>query len=75
MNQTIISSLIFGSLLKLDVLHYDIMTQRITILLDDALVMKLRKRQAEIIKKSPKNVSFSKMVNDCLKLCFDKKVC
>ena len=51
------------------------MTQRITVLLDDALVMRLRRKQSEIIKKSPKNVSFSRVLNDCLKLCFDNKVC
>lgn len=51
------------------------MTQRITVLLEDAVVMRLRKRQSEFIKKSPKNVSFSKVLNDCLKTCFEKKVC
>jgi len=42
-------------------------SKRITILLDDALIMKLRKLQADQIKTSGESVSFSKIINETLK--------
>jgi len=42
------------------------MTKRITILLDDNLEQKLRLRQAKLIQKTRKNVSFSFVINDVL---------
>jgi len=42
------------------------MTKRITILLDDNLQLKLRLRQAKLIQKTRKNVSFSQVINEIL---------
>jgi len=43
------------------------MSKRITIMLDDDLAVKLRKIQAEQIRKSDKSVSFSHVINETLK--------
>lgn len=43
------------------------MAKRITIMLDDDLASKLRKTQAELIRKSDKNVSFSQVINETLR--------
>jgi len=43
------------------------MSKRITIILDDDLVTKLRKIQAENIKKSNGSISFSYVINETLK--------
>ena len=40
------------------------MSKRITIMLDDDLVKKLRERQSKLIKKSEKSVSFSSVLNE-----------
>lgn len=42
------------------------MAQRITILLDDDLAVKLRNKQARKLKESNKFVSFSQVINDVL---------
>ena len=42
-------------------------SSRITILLDDDIVKKLRAIQANQIKQSPKSISFSKVVNEELR--------
>lgn len=46
------------------------MGKRITIVLDDDLVKKLREKQARLIKESVKSVSFSKVVNEILRKGF-----
>lgn len=43
------------------------MSQRITIVLNDELVKKLREKQAKEIKNKSKSVSFSKVINDVLR--------
>ena len=43
------------------------MGQRITVVLDDDLVKKLREKQAKLIKESTKSVSFSRVVNKTLR--------
>jgi len=43
------------------------MSKRITVVLDDDLVKKLRERQSNQIKKSSGSVSFSRVVNDTLR--------
>jgi len=43
------------------------MSKRVTIVLDDALIAKLRKLQAEQIRTSEKSVSFSQVISDVLK--------
>ncbi len=43
------------------------MGKRITIVLDDNLVKKLREKQANLIKESTKSVSFSRVVNETLR--------
>ncbi len=43
------------------------MGQRITIVLDDDLVKKLREKQAKLIKESAKSVSFSSVINQTLR--------
>jgi len=46
------------------------MARRITVLLDDDVIKKLRTKQALEIKKSSKSVSFSKIIADTLKQSF-----
>jgi len=43
------------------------MSEKITIVLDDDLVKKLRDKQAKEIQKKLETVSFSKIVNDILR--------
>ena len=43
------------------------MGKRFTVVLDDEVMKKLYKIQSEEIKKSPKQISFSKVVNDALR--------
>ena len=43
------------------------MSSRITIMLDDDLVKKLRVIQAKMIQKNKKNISFSRVLNLCLR--------
>ena len=43
------------------------MTERITLLMDDELVWKLREIQAKLLKKTHKSISFSKVVNDVIR--------
>ena len=40
------------------------MSKRITIVLDDDLVKKIREKQSNLIKKSTKSVSFSRVLNE-----------
>jgi len=42
------------------------MGKRITIVLDDDLLKKLREKQAKLIKESVKSVSFSSVINQIL---------
>lgn len=49
------------------------MAQRITIMLDDKLAFKVRKKQAELIKESKRSVSFSRVVNQVLEKGFNWK--
>jgi len=44
-----------------------IMSKRITVVLDDEIVKKLRHRQAKMINKSSKSVSFSRVINEELR--------
>ena len=44
------------------------MSSRITIVLDDYLVKKLRARQAKFIQKNNKSISFSKVLNLYLRI-------
>jgi len=46
------------------------MLRRITIMLEDNLVKKIRNKQAKEIMKSKKSVSFSQIVNNTLKKYF-----
>jgi hypothetical protein len=43
------------------------MGKRITIVLDDDLVKKLREKQAKLIKETTKSVSFSSVINETLR--------
>jgi hypothetical protein len=45
------------------------MGKRITIVLDDDLVKKLREKQAKLIKESTKSVSFSSVINQTIRKC------
>jgi len=45
------------------------MAKRITIVLDDNLLMKLRRKQAQLIKESVKSVSLSRVLNETLRKC------
>ena len=46
--------------------------RRVTIVLDEELIRKLREKQAKQIKESSKSVSFSQVVNETLKNLFSK---
>jgi len=50
------------------------MSQRITVMLDDSLITKLRKIQAKQILKTKKSISFSRVLNQELKSGFKKHV-
>ncbi len=43
------------------------MTKRVTIMLDDDIIKKIREKQAKLIKKSEKSVSFSSVLNEVLR--------
>ena len=43
------------------------MAKRVTIVLDNDLIIKLRKIQAEQIKNTSSSVSFSKIINDVIR--------
>ncbi len=45
------------------------MRHRLTIVLDEEIVKKARHKQAKSLRKSKKYVSFSSIVNQCLKEC------
>ncbi len=45
------------------------MAKRVTIVLDDILLMKLRRKQAQLIKESTKSVSLSRVLNETLRKC------
>lgn len=49
------------------------MLRRITIMLDDELQKKLREKQAKLIKKGNKSVSFSQVVNQTLSAAVKKR--
>jgi hypothetical protein len=46
------------------------MSKRVTIVLDDDLLKKLREKQAKLIKESVKSVSFSSVINQILRKSF-----
>ncbi len=48
------------------------MPQRITVVMDDDLVISLRQRQAKQIKQSSKSVSFSRVLNETLRISLKK---
>jgi hypothetical protein len=43
------------------------MAERITIMLDEDLVRKLRNRQAKTLKETNKSISFSKVLNEVIR--------
>lgn len=52
--------------------HNRTMAKRITVMIDDDILVKVRKLQSEMIKKSEKSVSFSKTINEVLRLSMKK---
>ncbi|MDH3311611.1 MAG: hypothetical protein OEM28_00495 [Nitrosopumilus sp.] len=46
------------------------MSKRVTIVLEDAMIKKLRERQVKLIKESVGSVSFSSVVNEALRQHF-----
>lgn len=48
------------------------MSKRVTIMLDDDLVKKLRQKQAKMIQQDTESVSFSKVINSVLELSLKK---
>jgi len=48
------------------------MSKRITVVMDDDLVISLRQRQAKLIKQSSKSVSFSRVLNETLRISLKK---
>jgi len=47
-----------------------ILAKKVTIVLDDDIIKKLREKQAKLIKKSSEHVSFSRIVNETLRKHF-----
>ena len=43
------------------------MSKRVTIVLEDKLVKKLRERQSKLIKVSTKSISFSRVMNEAIR--------
>jgi len=43
------------------------MLRRLTIMLDDELLKKLRNKQAKLLKTKKRSISFSKVINDTLR--------
>ena len=48
------------------------MSKRVTIMLDDDLVKKLRLKQAKLIQQETESVSFSRVINSVLELSLKK---
>ena len=48
------------------------MSQRITVVIDDDVVKSLRQKQAKLIKDSLKSVSFSRVLNETLRVGLKK---
>jgi len=48
------------------------MNLRFTIMLDEDITRRLRKKQAKAIQKLNKSVSLSKIINQCLEYCLKK---
>ena len=48
------------------------MSRRVTVILEDSLLKKLRKKQAELIRESSNSVSFSSVINQTLRKNFKK---
>jgi len=48
------------------------MSQRITVVMDDDIVRSLRQKQAKLIKNSTKSVSFSRVLNETLRISLKK---
>jgi len=46
------------------------MVKRVTIMIDDDIHKKVRSKQADLIRKTEKSVSFSKVINDTLRSKF-----
>ena len=46
------------------------MKKRVTVALDDDLLQKLHEKQAKLIKKNTKSISFSRVVNETLRKHF-----
>ena len=55
--------------------YYFLPSQRITIMIDNDVAKKIERDKADLLKKSNKSVSFSKVLNDCLKYSISKKCC
>lgn len=53
--------------IKIHTYHMIIMSERITIILDDETIKSLRNTQAKMIQKHNKSVSFSSVINDLLR--------
>ena len=50
-----------------------VMNLRVSIMLDEDLARRLRKKQAEAILKLKKSVSISGIINQCLEYCLQKE--
>ncbi len=48
------------------------MGKRVTVVLHDDLMKKLRERQSKLIKKTTSSVSFSKVLDDVIRECLKK---
>ena len=53
-------------------LEQNIQAHRITIILDDETLKKLRKRQAKLLMKTSQTVTLTKVIKECLSECLDK---
>ncbi len=52
-------------------LEQSIQAHRITIILEDETLKKLRRRQAKLLMKTSQTVTLTKVIKDCLNECLD----
>ena len=53
-------------------LEENLQVHRITIILDEETLKKLRKKQAKLLMKTSQTVTLTKVIKDCLNECLDK---
>ena len=58
--------------MRISMSEQNIQGHRITIILDDDTLKKLRKRQAKLLMKTSQTVTLTKVIKECLNECLEK---